>query len=348
MSDLKRDYIIDIIKVFSLLCVIIIHDSFTDSDILHYGFPFYLKGVVPVFILLSAYVLSMSFDKKNIDTYKKAYSIKYLSIRLARFLIPYLFIISLQILFKYIFMNNEFSIRDTIYSLISGGYGPGGYYNVIMIQLVFLFPLIYFLVKKKGIYGLIMCFLMNLLFEIIQSSYLMNGSFYRLISLRYIFVMGAGVFLYTSKKKFKPKVYIISVIIGTLYILLVDYTNYKPLFLTKWSDTSLFFGFYMIPIIYNIMSIKRKDFNLKFIPLISKASYNIFLIQMLLYYVFDSLNYSFTNTRFINILVMIVLSFSLGIIFYKIETPITKKVIKILDNINIKNNGKIEDILLEN
>ena len=347
MSKSKRDYVIDIIKVVSLVFVIIIHCRFTDSDVIAYGFPFYLKGVVPVFLMLSAYVLSMSFEKKDINTYKKAYEPKYLFTKIVRFLIPYLFIIFLEIIFRFFFMNSEFGIRETIYSLLAGGYGKGGYYNVLVLQLIFLFPIIYFLVKKKGIHGLITCFLINLLYEIIQSSYLMNGSFYRLIILRYIFVIGAGVFMYTSEKKFKPHIYIISVIIGTLYLLLVDYTDYKPLFLTKWSDTSLFFGFYVIPIIYNVMSIKRKNIKLRFISLLSKASYNIFLMQMLLYYIFDSINYSFTNSRFIDILIMIVLSFSLGVIFYKIETPITNKVIEKINNIKIKKANKIEEILLE-
>lgn len=346
MIETKRDNVVDVIKVVALLFVIVIHNSFCDIEILKYGFPFYLKCAVPTFIILSSYVLSDSFKKRNIDSLKKAYNINYLIARYIRFIVPYLFIVIIQIIFRYFYMHNEFGIRETIYSIISGGYGKGGYYNVIMFQLIILFPLIYFLVKRKGIYGVIDCFLINLLYEIIQTSYLMNGSFYRLISLRYIFIISIGVFIYLSKKKIRPYILLISFVIGLLYVVLVDYTSYKPLFITKWSDTSLFFGFYVIPVIYVLLNMKRKKLNLKIMNSISKASYNIFLVQTLLYYIIDNLKIKITDSIVINCLIMVVASFIVGYIFYKIEAPITKWLISITNKISFKKNNKIESILL--
>ena len=348
MSKLKRDYIVDILKVVALLFVIIIHNSyFNDERVIQYGFPFYLKFAVPIFMILSGYVLTRSYENKKINTLKEAYDKEYIINRIIRFLIPYLFIIFLQIVFRFFFMSNDFSIRDSIYYLISGGYGKGGYYNVLVFQLIFLFLLLYFLIKKKGLNGLVIAFFINLLYEILQSSYMMSDSAYRLIILRYIFFISSGIYMYTSKDEFKPYVGAISAALGAIYVLIVDYTSYNPLFITKWKDTSLFFGFYVIPIVYNILKIKRRDIKLKFISLVSKASYNIFLVQMLIYYIFECLRYNFTDNVLVNILVMIVMSFLLGIIFYKIESPITKKLIKKTNNIDMEISNTIKKVLLK-
>ena len=53
--------------------------------------------------------------------------------------------------------NNEINIQSVFKAFIAGGQGPGSYYTPVLVQFVFIFPLIYFIVDKmKFCYDIIL------------------------------------------------------------------------------------------------------------------------------------------------------------------------------------------------
>ena len=139
---------------------------------------------------------------------------------------------------------------------LQGGIGAGSYYYPVMMQFIFLFPIIFFIVKKYLFKGLLICLGMSAVYELLHWAYGMSESCYRLIALRYIFVIAFGVFLNykdqcddKTKNIFK-KFLIASFIIGTFFIWLTCYTGYRPVILVHWTRVSFVGSMYFAPIMY--------------------------------------------------------------------------------------------------
>lgn len=83
--------------------------------------------------------------------------------------------------------------------IIKGGYGPGGYYTIVMLQIIMLFPFIYSVIKKFK-YGFVVIILFNIILEFIWSTlFLTNSVFelyskgiYRLLAFRYLGFIAVG------------------------------------------------------------------------------------------------------------------------------------------------------------
>lgn len=64
-----------------------------------------------------------------------------------------------------------------------------------MIQFIFIFPIIYFIVKKFGDKGVVICGFINFVYEVLKNVYGVSLSTYRLLVFRYIFVIAAGCYM---------------------------------------------------------------------------------------------------------------------------------------------------------
>lgn len=71
----KRSNLLDIIKGLMIVFIIITHFRFVyPGDYQKYGFFFYIDMAVPVFMIITAYLSAMQFEKKGIDTFEKDWS----------------------------------------------------------------------------------------------------------------------------------------------------------------------------------------------------------------------------------------------------------------------------------
>ena len=68
----------------------------------------------------------------------------------------------------------------------------------------------------------------------------------------------------------------------------------------------------------------------KTLELFGKASFNIFLVQMIYYLVASKFLYPRIENVIVILIINLLVCLSVGVIFYKIETPITQKVIKLI------------------
>lgn len=208
---------------------------------------------------------------------------------------------------------------------LEGGFGPGSYYYPIMIQFIFVFPLIYFVVKRYNTFGLFLCGFTNAAYELMKWGYSMNEGCYRLLLFRYILLIAFGVYLYENRgAKLRTRWGVLSCSIGILFIVWTQYLHHVPKSLYYWTATSWIAALYIMPIAAILLKLNLKN---KFLETLGKASFNIFFVQMVFYtsavcYVYDRIEHTL-----LQLLVCLVVCITVGWIFYKVETPITKAIV---------------------
>lgn len=204
----KRVEAFDFWKGICMLLVIISHSTWTEKECLKLGFPFSVNMAVPLFMLISGYLNAKSFQEKNVSSLEKAYDQKRLKKIFFRFSVPFLCIWLLEgalHFWLYEFRGiQRYTFMEWLLSVFAGGYGPGSFYYPILIQLICIYPIIYFVINKyeqKGVYGLFLC---EILFEVIKIPWKITEDTYRLMIFRYVPLLAFGTYIYLyGKEKLK-------------------------------------------------------------------------------------------------------------------------------------------------
>ena len=114
----------------------------------------------------------------------------------------------------------------------------------------------------------------------------------------------------------------IPTIAGTRLVL-VEFLGYLPRVLTDWSVTSVLAALYIMPIF--ALAVEHGKFHFAPLDLLGKASYDIFLLQILYHSFWVEHIYALIPQRPLQLLVNILICCAVGIAFHFIETPITRK-----------------------
>lgn len=317
---------IDLVKGICIIFVIITHYKWDKYERLKFCFPFWIDMAVPVFMIISGFVYTKSFAKKQISNLDEAYAIDTLISKIIRYSIPFLIIfIFEEIVFIRIDMVQQ-SMFQVVVAFINGGIGRGSYYYPIMMQFIFFFPLVYELVRKRGFCGVIICGFINFVYELLKFSYGMNEECYRLLIFRYTLLISYGCWLAMDDYVRHHKVAAVCFICGFSYIVFYKYLGFQPTITQYWTGTSFLACLFIIPLSAPLILNKFRCYVLE---VIGKASYNIFLVQMV-YYNYAGVMYSQVESRLLQILINILFCVIVGILFYCFETPITKKIRQIL------------------
>lgn len=325
-----RNSMIDIIKGLGMVIIILTHFNFSNDERLRFLFPFWVDPAVPIFIIISGYMYAMSYQRKNIVNLSDGINYKFIIDKIVRYTIPFAMAYVVEVTY-WIIAKLDFSIYGIGAMAITGGIGPGSYYYPIMIQFIFIFPFIYCIIRKFDFCGVMICFFINGVYEIVQRCYGMSETNYRLLLFRYIFLMAFGCYLFIGKTRPKKWVAVMSVLLGAGWLVLVQYMNYKPKVITYWYGTCLFAALWIVPFMWILIkSPKLQSISCKPLELCGKASYNIFLTQMVFYMYGSAFVYRHVENRFVQFVVCMVINLSIGIIFYLIENKITKFVMNII------------------
>ena len=156
----------------------------------------------------------------------------------------------------------------------------------------------------------------------------MNDSEYRMLIFRYIFIIGAGCYIAIGKIPPKKKIIPLSaicIIAGLGFAYLFSYTTYSPKIITYWGGSSFLVCLLTIPILGWL--IQHVHWSFKPLEIIGQASFNIFLVQMIYYNFAENIN-EMIPTPSVQLLFSIVSCVVIGILFYYMEQPLTKFVIK--------------------
>lgn len=325
---------IDYLKAIAVILVIINH-SLTNTQQLKVGGPFWISMAVPIFMIVSGFTYSMSASRHESDSFKDYFGRDILVKRISRFMIPFLIVFVLEILLKSIVplsFQSE-SMKKSIPVLVSfliGGAGPGSYYIPVLLQFVFVFPIIYSSYRKSTVKTVAMVFSIQLAFDILTNLLNIPGSIYRLLIFRYLSLIVMGIVLFFNRKELIKRIRFVAFFsIGSIiYAFIVNYTSYKPVVFTFWTKTALpmvFFAFSIVIWGMKVLEIKNTNWITGITSLMGRASFHIFLTQKLLFGF--GLNKFFRTINFTTLastIGAVILSSILGIIFYCLEGAIRR------------------------
>lgn len=179
-------------------------------------------------MIISGYLYASANNGKSLST---QYNIAIIMSKCVRFIVPFSVVWLLE-LAVHIITDDDITIGTVLYSFITGGDGPGSYYFPVMLQFVIIVPMILKLVEKYDVKGVLICFGLNIFFEILKNVIHMSVDTYRLLVLKYIFVIAYGIYLFFEKQKPLSILHIAFSGLGGViyyYILLCgsDSSNYK-------------------------------------------------------------------------------------------------------------------------
>jgi len=327
----KKVDFIDLLKGFAILSVIFLHSGFSDTVSKAVLSPFAFHLAVPIFMIVSGFTYSFSLSKINGSNQilKSYYSFSNLYKKLIRILPCYLLVFIIELICSpYAFTDGK-SILRFIYYLCTGGYlFPGSYYIPILIQLIFIFPflrIIYNRLQEKAFFPIV---LFQLLYELTIHFLNVPAEYSRLLIVRYLAFILSGIFIFESyygKKKLNKPLCIAGMLAGAAYILAVGYLNFTPkIIFATWTNTAMPVALYLTPVILLLLfKFGEKEVKPVF-TVIGRASYHIYLMQML-YFGIAAFKLNIERP-FINCIIGICFSASLGLILYFIENKITQTI----------------------
>ena len=164
----------------------------------------------------------MSCERKYRTTIADLYSEDILIAKFLRFIIPFLIALLIEIGMQ-IYTHVDITFLSSLHLLFVGGKGPGSYYIPLMIQLIFVFPLIFWIMRQGALKGLIIVGITNLVYEIMVHSYGMGHGCYRLLIFRYLLMIAFGCYLYINRDKNQNK----AALLIMLFYWYCLYRNYK-------------------------------------------------------------------------------------------------------------------------
>ena len=148
-----------------------------------------------------------------------------------------------------------------------------------------------------------------------------------------LFIIAFGCYACVGRKEEQGRLYTGFIggifVIGAFFVLLFSYTSYEPKLFTFWSTTSAPATLYIAP----IMFISVKMLKVKFAPLelIGKASFDIFLVQMVYFVLYENFfreSFFADLSDILGFAITVIICVILGILLWFVENELIFKRIK--------------------
>lgn len=314
-----RERIIDLLKGICILTVCFTHYAWKSHERSRLLFSWWVDMAVPVFMILSGYVYEKTVNRRNINSLSQLYAHYDIIRKSLRFSVPVLITYILTLLWD--FKKYGEIPYDILITFLRGGIGQGAYYYPVIMQTIFVLPVIAIVIKRHEEKGLMVCLAVNIIYEILHVAYHIPVESYRLLMFRYIFVLSAGCYIALGKKV--PLAMPIAMLCcGALFLYAYLYTGYQPIYVIHWTGTSFFAGLYIVPVVWLVI----RKCKLHFVPIefLGKASYHIFVMQMFYYYAIAPFVYQYVQSRKAQLLICMAGCLCLGVLLYSVEVPVTK------------------------
>lgn len=281
---------------------------------------------VPLLMIITGYVYSLSLSKQKIFHLEDSYQGSVLMKRIIRYSFPVVCLIIWEAGDPHFHVPGN--MLDFVRWVLNGTSGKGSYYIPVMLQMTFLFPVVYFVVEKNREKGLLICLAVSLMYEALAWSYGMNTECYRLLAFRYVFNVAAGVFAYKGMK-IQRMLSLLMMAVGAVFIALISYFHYEPRILNgNWASTNCIASMLIVPLTIWLL----QNVNIRFAPLeaAGRASYHIFLVQMAYYMGYYAVLEKKINNSPVHLMTGIVVCLAAGIAFFYLEEPVQKRLIRAL------------------
>ncbi len=178
LEESRENYFqVDILK--AAMIFLVIFDHIVSWNIKSYtAVSLWERISIPVFLVIMGFNMGRSFQKEGSQTLKELYSWQYFKKKVFRYVLPFvvLYIASTFIgLFMYGFdltamwwgqyyPDHSFLQLFTGYLLF---WGPGNWFIPVLLQSVIFMPLLYWLFTKKRILALVLCFISEIILQLI-------------------------------------------------------------------------------------------------------------------------------------------------------------------------------------
>lgn len=338
VEEKQRNNLFDLLKMISIAAVVAAHALVPHKEAATLISPLLAAIAVPIFILISAYLRTKKMNKIGV---RGAYQPRYMFISFMSLMLAYIFIVVIEIIgclplhmkglplpFDVHFLD---SVPDFLYWFFTGTLGFGSYYIPIMVELIVFLPLLYMLFKKNRNAGLLLCFGLNLAYDLLSHFLGMSSDAYRLLIFRFTFMLGCGIYLGTQEERGKKEDVQagLFLFLGLFYVIVNAYIYEFPIFDT-WSTASMFVAFFAYGFVYFMMK-RFSGIGYHKIFVFGKASYHIFLVQMLFYFFYGN-EILIMITRalpapvaiLLQVVLAIIITFVIGLLFYHLETRLRK------------------------
>lgn len=319
------DPFIGFLKAYAIICVIIAHNlpSFLWDYCL---FRVWADMQVPMFILIQAFHAYKKGEKPKIKW----------NPFLKRIIIPFFIIQGLILSVKLIVGGGNF--HDLINKFfINGGFGPGSYYFWIYIQIAIILVLIWSFVKKLSRIQLTWAFLsLSIGCEVLFSLIQLPDSIYRLLAVRYLFLIPLSLIWIETGVVLTFKNVALSIIsIGAVIFFSFSKMDLEPLFYNTGWATHRWICYFYLPILLTYLLwllfkwLNKYQLLSSIIQQIANSSYEIYLIQMLVFVLVPASRLNFIQSAYVRISIWILLTFTLsitgGLLFNRFEQRYLEK-----------------------
>lgn len=348
MTTHKHYLQIDILKALAIIAVLINHSFYkifpTGNPILI----FTIYQAVPIFLIILGINAGMSFKRRNYTFLTQMYSKEYFKARLERLLPAFIVVFLISIILGLLMKKHlYFGILTLIGYLPSGG--PGNYFISIVFQFVFIFPIIYYAYRRSPIWTLILSFIISFFFGSFLLILIPLQTFFPLNTYLYLqsscsfkclfaFAMGIWVSDYLYNNDLDTLIHKKSIKIGTtasiLYLLVVPvfkslkvltavtYKKITPFFVTL--TPAVFYPLFLCIMGLKFLPSESDNKTLSLFSLIGRASYHIFLIQIVYFGVGIALMIESLSPKISIILCLmnVIILITIGLIFFKAESKL--------------------------
>lgn len=268
----------DYIKGFAIIMVIIHHALLLYDYSLQSIVQYTLGHAVPLFLMVTVLLYYTKYDQ-NIES-----AINYRRI-VNTIVFPYVLLQMILIPLAF------YSGRDLSSCLVKFGIGMGSYYVALFLQIIFLSKYMFILLKKNFELSAICIFLCFIISELFFVKIDLNQYVYRLLFTRYIFLFVIAYLLFDKDLfvKYRKSLIFLAIVGFSLQVGSIQMGHNYYLFPSSGFPThKIYRDFITIWIFWAIWKC-YSFFPNKVVVFFGKHSYNIFLLQMLVFFIIETL-----------------------------------------------------------
>lgn len=316
-----RSNSLDILKGVAILLVIFTHSSFASKhrESFMFLFEFIIDMAIPIFMVISGYVNCISMDGNKL---KDCYKARVIERKIARIVLPFFPCIIVSLVF-WLFIEKVGVIKTLVYCFFQR-WGAGGYYPIIMIQFILLFPLI--LSASRSIIGVVSIIVLDIVSELVFNlggglqGYIGSAFVWthRICILRYLSFIIAGIFLY----RYEDKIYFwhigLMAIVGFCLVCVLNHKIKSEIIFGLWRTTSamtVFWASSFVAVFIKVNSVVNHNcLPIRCLINVGKSTYSIFVVQAIWFFLIGK--GFFTEPLFVvSILVCVIL----GLLYANIQ-----------------------------
>lgn len=297
----KRFQQIDVTKGLAIISVILLHALPKENLIDSYAI-YHTWQAVPVFMVLMGVNLGMNFTDSKPEL-SSLYTKEYFQKKTERILFPLLWVYVLSIVggLVWLLLYGQNKLEFNAYNFIGllPVSGPGNYFVTLVLQTILFFPVIDYLFQRKPSLTIVLLIAFEILFLVWSSHvrlFVEKEYLYSAALPRYFSAIAFGLVLSGNMvKPFNSNLFFLFLAIVAASCLYLYHMVYAGLdieyMIADWQTQSvLTFGYAaaMVWILFKALPVSSDNKLLRLFAALGKASYHIFLIQIVYFGLFSA------------------------------------------------------------